>query len=59
MNTPTIRSQICEDLGFLGIEFGERLNRINEKVISTAASQVTVHVIPTDEDGWLHIRPAT
>jgi acetate kinase len=49
-NAPLVRARICEGLGFLGIEIGERRNAGNEAVISTDASRVTVRVIPTDED---------
>jgi acetate kinase len=49
-NAPLVRARICEGLGFLGIELGERPNAGNEAVISTDASRVTVRVIRTDED---------
>jgi acetate kinase len=49
-NAPLVRARICDGLGFLGIEIGERRNAGNEAVISTDASRVTVRVIPTDED---------
>jgi acetate kinase len=49
-NAPLVRARICEGLGFLGIEIGERRNAGNAAVISTDASRVTVRVIPTDED---------
>ena len=48
-NAPTVRTRMCEGLGFLGIEFEEKRNAANEGVISTAASRVVVRVIRTDE----------
>jgi acetate kinase len=49
-SSPIIRSRICEDLGFLGIELEEKQNAANEGVISSAASRVAVRVIRTDEE---------
>ena len=49
-NAPPVRARICEGLGFLGIELEEKRNAANEGVISTAASRVTVRIIPTDEE---------
>jgi len=49
-NAPTVRSRICDGLGFLGIEMSESRNAATAKVISTDASRVTVRVIRTDED---------
>ena len=49
-NAPLVRARICDGLGFLGIELGERRNAESAAVISTDASRVTVRVIPTDED---------
>jgi acetate kinase len=37
-------------LGFLGFEFEEEWNAVNEGVISMAANRVVVRVIPTDEE---------
>lgn len=45
-----IRERICDGLGFLGIRIDARRNAANASVISSAASSVTVRVIPTDED---------
>ncbi|MDE0946237.1 MAG: acetate kinase, partial [Sphingobium sp.] len=52
-----IRSRICRQLGWLGIELDESANSANQPVISTAGSRVTVRVIPTDEERMiaLHI----
>lgn len=51
-NAPKVRGQICETLGFLGIEIEEKCNAANEGIISTAKSRVMVRVIPTDEE-WM------
>jgi acetate kinase len=48
-NAPTVRTWICEGLGFLGIELQGTRYAANEGVISTAASWVAVRVIRTDE----------
>ncbi len=49
-NAPIVRARICQGLGFLGIDLDEKCNVANERVISTAASEVTVRVIHTDEE---------
>ena len=49
-NAPIIRSRICEELGFLGIELDEQQNAASAGTISRAASRVTVRVIRTDEE---------
>ncbi len=49
-NAPTVRSRICEGLGFLGIKLDEKQNATNEGLISTNESQVAVRVIHTDEE---------
>ncbi|CAN5443485.1 acetate/propionate family kinase [soil metagenome] len=48
-HSPEVRSQVCDGLEFLGIELDEIKNMNNESVISSDASKVTVHVIPTNE----------
>jgi acetate kinase len=45
-----VRARVCQGLGFLGIELDEARNAAHAGVISTAASRVTVRVIPTDEE---------
>lgn len=45
-----VRARICQGLGFLGLELDEAHNAAHAGVISSAASRVTVHVIPTDEE---------
>jgi acetate kinase len=49
-NAPAIRSRICADLGFLGIQLDETGNASSEPVISADASRVAVRVIRTDEE---------
>jgi len=45
---PQIRSRICQDLGFLGIELDEKRNQKNDPIISTDTGKVTVRVIATN-----------
>jgi acetate kinase len=49
-----VRARICQGLGFLGIELDAAHNAAHNAahaaVISSAASRVTVHVIPTEEE---------
>ena len=49
-NITQIRSRICQDLGFLGIELDEKRNQINDPVISTETGKVTIRVIATNEE---------
>ncbi len=49
-NAPTVRSRICDGLGFLGIELENKRNLANKNVISTDTSRATVRVIHTDEE---------
>ena len=49
-NAPQVRARICDGLGFLGIQLSDEQNAVNAAVISTAASQVTVRVMRTDEE---------
>lgn len=51
-NAPTVRSRVCEGLGFLGIELDDKCNAGNEGVISSETSRIAVRVIPTDEE-WM------
>jgi acetate kinase len=51
-NAPTVRTRICDGLGFLGIELDEKQNATNEVVISAATSRIPVRVIPTNEE-WM------
>lgn len=45
-----VRSRICEELRFLGIEIDARRNAADAPVISTQTAAVAVHVVPTDEE---------
>jgi acetate kinase len=47
---PEIRSAICERLAWLGVELDRQSNDGNARVVSSARSQVTVLVLPTDEE---------
>nr|MBD5377602.1 acetate kinase [Bacteroides sp.] len=51
-NQTGLRYNVCEPLGFMGVELDAEANKVRgeEKVISTAASRVKVVVIPTDEE---------
>ncbi|MEO8168553.1 MAG: acetate/propionate family kinase, partial [bacterium] len=49
-NCPVIRSRICEELGFLGIEIEEKRNEANEGVITPVGVRVAVRVIHTNEE---------
>jgi acetate kinase len=49
-NAPSVRARICDGLGFLGIELGEKRNQANEGLISASSSTVAVRVIHTDEE---------
>ncbi len=49
-HSPEVRSKICDNLEFLGIELAEIKNRNKEGVISTEKSRVSVHVIKTNEE---------
>ncbi|MFZ9561405.1 MAG: acetate/propionate family kinase [Burkholderiales bacterium] len=53
-----IRTQICAKLAWLGIEMDPAANAGNALRISTAASQVAVCVIPTDEEAVIARHPA-
>ena len=49
-NVAEIRTQICQQLAFIGIELDNELNQQNALRISTPQSRVTVWVIPTNEE---------
>jgi acetate kinase len=51
-NAPTVRTRICDGLGFLGIELDQKRNVANAGVISSVASRIPVRVIRTDEE-WV------
>jgi acetate kinase len=49
-NAPTVRTRICDGLGFLGIELDQKRNVANAGVISSETSRIPVRVIRTDEE---------
>jgi acetate kinase len=49
-NAPRVRANICDGLGFLGVELSEPLNAESAGVISTDAGRATVRVMRTDEE---------
>lgn len=49
-NAPLVRSRICQNLGFLGIELDESLNEQSSSVISSNDSKVKIRIIRTDEE---------
>jgi acetate kinase len=51
-NAPTVRTRICDGLGFLGIELDQKRNVANAGVISSETSRLPVRVIRTDEE-WV------
>ena len=51
-NSPIVRSIICENLEFLGIELDEKRNKANAPIISTNTSKTVVRMIHTDEE-WM------
>jgi acetate kinase len=51
-NAPTVRTRVCDGLGFLGIELDQKRNVANAGVISSETSRIPVRVIRTDEE-WV------
>jgi len=49
-NAPLIRSRVCHDALWLGVEIDEAANAAGRACISTAASRVAVWVVPTNEE---------
>jgi acetate kinase len=49
-HAPEVRSQICDSLGFLGIELDEIKNMNNDRIVSIATSPVTVRIIKSNEE---------
>lgn len=49
-NSAPIRARIAQTLGWLGVEMDPKANAAGATLISTPASRVAVHVIPTDEE---------
>ena len=49
-NAPEIRSQVCQQAAWLGLEFDEPANQAGGPSITKAGSKTSAWVIPTDED---------
>ena len=51
-NNGFVRSQICDYLGFMGVQIDAKANEVagEERKISTDDSKVLVYVIPTNEE---------
>ena len=49
-NAPTVRTRICDGLGFLGIELDQERNVANAGLISSESSRIPVRVIRTNEE---------
>ncbi|MGA7327759.1 MAG: acetate/propionate family kinase [Rhodomicrobium sp.] len=49
-NSARVRSAVCEKLGWLGVEFDQAANKKNGPRISSKDSNVSVWVIPTNEE---------
>jgi acetate kinase len=49
-NAPVIRSRVCSDAAWLGVEIDEAANAASRGCISTGSSRVAVWVIPTNEE---------
>jgi acetate kinase len=45
-----VRWEVCEKLGYLGIELDRHRNTANAEIISARSCACTVRVIPTNED---------
>jgi acetate kinase len=49
-NAPVIRSRVCRDATWLGIDIDEAANTAGRGCIRTESSRVAVWVIPTNEE---------
>ena len=49
-NAPAVRSQVCRDAAWLGVEIDEKANIEGRQRISSGASRVAAYVIPTNEE---------
>ncbi len=49
-NAPAIRSRVCRDAAWMGVEIDEAANMEGRGCISTGSSRVAVWVIPTNEE---------
>ncbi len=54
-HSATVRSRVCQGLGWLGIAIDETSNQRHAAVISTGASTVEVRVMPTNEERMIAI----
>ncbi len=45
-----LRRSICEQFSYIGLKLNQQANRANENIISSGNSQVTVMVVPTNEE---------
>ena len=52
-HAPEIRSQVCKRLHWLGVRLDDEANDRNAAVISSTQSQISVRVIPTDEEAMI------
>ena len=52
-NAPQVRTQICAELGFLGVRLDETRNAADGPVISAADGPAVVRVIRTDEEAMI------
>jgi acetate kinase len=50
---PTIRSEICARLAWLGVRLDAAANAANAACISAPDSEIEVHVIATDEEATI------
>jgi acetate kinase len=49
-NAPVIRSRVCRDAAWLGVDIDEAANAAGRRCISSASSRVAVWVVPTNEE---------
>lgn len=49
-HAPAIRARVCDGLAFLGVQLDPARNDVNAPIVSSSASDVTVRVIPTNEE---------
>ncbi len=52
-HAPAIREMVCARLGWLGIELDREANARSSPIISSPWSQVSIQVIPTDEEAMI------
>jgi hypothetical protein len=53
-NAPVIRSRVCRDAAWLGVEIDEAANAAGRGRLSAGSSRVGVWVIPTNEELMMH-----